>query len=460
MLHLLVVGMVLASSALGAYRFTHYLPTLLLVLMGGAIGIVLLRWPALGILGLIPAALLVPFAVGTGTGTSINAAILLLAALLGLWIFDMVVRRRRIHLVPSYPQIPLLVFILVSLLSFGAGQFSWLPFANTAPLPAQVGGLLVFILSAGAFLLVANQVKDLVWLERLTWVFLVLGSVYVAGRLLPVLGRVVLPQYQSGAFGSLFWLWLAALTFSQALLNKDSPFWGRLGLILVVLGTFYQSFIQGQAWTSGWLPALVALGVILFVARPRLALFLTLAGIAGWFVFNQQLRGLVMTGDNPYSLMTRLEAWKIVLEIVKANPILGLGPANYRYYTTLFPILGYYVPFNSHNNYVDILAQIGLLGLGCFIWFAWSIGRLGWRLSQTAPAGFPRAYAVGALGGLVGTLAAGMLGDWVLPFVYNVGLNGFRASLLGWLFLGGLVVIEQNLNHQGGSAGEDGRSNR
>jgi hypothetical protein len=36
-----------------------------------------------------------------------------------------------------------------------------------------------------------------------------------------------------------------------------------------------------------------------------------------------------------------------------------------------------------------------------------------------------------------------MLGDWVIPFVYNVGLIGFRSSVFGWLFMGGLVVIEQ-----------------
>ena len=39
-------------------------------------------------------------------------------------------------------------------------------------------------------------------------------------------------------------------------------------------------------------------------------------------------------------------------------------------------------------------------------------------------------------------LVAGMLGDWVIPFVYNVGLKGFRASVLGWIFLGGLVALQ------------------
>jgi hypothetical protein len=40
-------------------------------------------------------------------------------------------------------------------------------------------------------------------------------------------------------------------------------------------------------------------------------------------------------------------------------------------------------------------------------------------------------------------VVAGMIGDWVLPFFYNIGLTGFRSSILGWLFLGGLVSIEQ-----------------
>jgi O-antigen ligase len=133
-------------------------------------------------------------------------------------------------------------------------------------------------------------------------------------------------------------------------------------------------------------------------------------------------------------------------EIVKVNPLLGLGPSNYRFYTPLFPILGWYVQFNSHNNYVDIVAQVGLLGLACLFWFYWAIGKIGWQLRLRAPAGgFERAYVLGCIGGLAGMIVAGMLGDWVLPFVYNIGVEGMRASAMGWLFLGGLVALEQIL---------------
>ncbi|UCF26761.1 MAG: hypothetical protein JSW42_08845, partial [Chloroflexota bacterium] len=114
----------------------------------------------------------------------------------------------------------------------------------------------------------------------------------------------------------------------------------------------------------------------------------------------------------------------------------------------LFPIMGYYVEFNSHNNYIDMIAQIGVLGLFFYLWFSWEIINVGWGLIKKKLDNFSQAYVIGAMGGLVGMLVAGMLGDWVIPFVYNVGMRGFRASVLGWIFLGGLVVIERLINNK------------
>jgi hypothetical protein len=54
------------------------------------------------------------------------------------------------------------------------------------------------------------------------------------------------------------------------------------------------------------------------------------------------------------------------------------------------------------------------------------------------------------MGGVAATFVAAFLGDWVLPVFYNVGMYGFRASVLSWLFLGGLVAIEQGLGEKVG----------
>jgi hypothetical protein len=162
--------------------------------------------------------------------------------------------------------------------------------------------------------------------------------------------------------------------------------------------------------------------------------------------------GVVSSED--YSVSTRLDAWLILAQIIKFSPILGLGFANYYWYTPLFPIRGYAVSFNSHNNYVDIVAQTGLVGLVFFLWFLWEVGRLGWRLRERVPEGFAQAYVYGTLGGLVGTVVIGMFGDWVLPFFYNVGLIGFRTSMLSWLFLGGLVSLKQIVKSQNYTAAQ------
>ena len=80
-----------------------------------------------------------------------------------------------------------------------------------------------------------------------------------------------------------------------------------------------------------------------------------------------------------------------------------------------------------------------------FVWIMAEIGNLGMRLRNTVQEGFAKAYVYSAVAGLIGMLTAAMLGDWVFPFVYNVGFTGFRSSLFGWLFLGGLVALE-NIN--------------
>jgi len=443
LLRLLVAGGVLLLSAYWAPRASQ---RHLILLLGAGMALVFLRWPPLGLAALIAASLVVPFAIGTGTQTSLNVAVLLTAMLIGLWPLDMM-RRQDLRLLPSRPILPLLAFSMMAVLSFLAGQLPWFIFGQPASPRAQAGGLAVFLLSAGAFLLMAHQVRELRWLQRLTWLFLALGGLYIAGRLVPGLGRFTGRLFQYGATGSLFWIWLVALAFSQAAFNDCLSRAWRLALGLLVIATLYIGLFPDRSWASGWLPPLLAVVVILWAGAPRLGLLATLAGGAVAALNIQKVIGLVMINEQ-YSAMTRWEAWKILAEILKANPVLGLGPANYYHYTPLFPILGWYVHFSSHNQYVDIIAQTGLLGLACFLWFVWEAGRLGWRLRAWVPEGFAQAYVYGALGGLAGTLVTGLLGDWVLPFVYNIGLIGFRASVLGWLFLGGLVSVEQMVRRQ------------
>lgn len=437
---LLIAGILLFSVAL-PIAAGHRSRILLVGFFPLAVSsLIFLRQPSLGLVALIVASLIVPLEIGTGSGTSINVTILLLVFLIGLWVLDMVARQRQITLLRSRTFLPLGVFIAVAILSFFVGQLPWFPFARqSAPLSAQLGGLALFILSASAFVLVANVVQELRWLEWMTWAFLALGALFIAGWLIPGLGSITRYLFQDKATGSssMFWTWLVALSFSQAVFNKKLPYKWRLVLGALAGATLYVGFFLNSDWKSGYLPPLVAVAAIIGLRSWRTGLaLLPVVAVGFWYLSTEAV------ATDQYSTSTRLDAWLIMLEIIKFNPLFGFGPANYYWYTPLFRIRGYYVPFNSHSQYVDIVAQTGLLGLAFFLWFFFEVGRLGWQLRDRVPEGFARAYVYGALGGLAGTLAAAFLVDWVIPFVYNIGFNGFRGSILAWIFLAGLVSLD------------------
>lgn len=430
---LLVVGELLLIAALAFMASQRQLTLVLFLPLGVGLVLTFLRWPSLGLVVAAVAGMVVPFLGPSG----LNVTMLLVALLLGLWLLDLMVPQSQIRLAPSRAVWPLLAFLVMAFISFGVGQLPWLTFALHAPLGAQLGGLSIFVLSAGTFLLAANRVRDLGWLSRITWVFLALSALFVVFRsVLPALGLSTGGLFQP--MGTVFFVWLVAMAFSQAAFNRDLHSGWRLALGGLVLVTLYILFILKFDDKSGWLSSFVCIAAIIAARSWRAGLALVpVAILSALYLWT----GLVTTDE--YSISTRFDAWLIMAQIIKISPLSGLGFANYYWYTPLFPIRGYAVSFNSHNNYVDIVAQTGLLGLICFLWVLWEVGRLGWHLRERVPAGFAQAYVYGALGGLAGMAVAGMLGDWVLPFFYNLGLNGFRSSMLGWLFLGGLVSLEQ-----------------
>jgi len=148
------------------------------------------------------------------------------------------------------------------------------------------------------------------------------------------------------------------------------------------------------------------------------------------------------SGGSRIALFTR------VIELTMRNPITGLGPAAYRPYGFMGSLRYgrvFYtsIALSAHNNYVDIFSHTGLVGLGLFFWFAAEFARAGLRLRTRIVSGFAAGYLNSALAMGVASLVLMVLADWILPFVYNIGFLGFQASVLVWLFLGGILALEK-----------------
>jgi len=428
-----VIGVLLLSAAVAYFGTADELIMLVGLVVAALGAVVLLKVPELGLLALIGSML-----VSYDGPSHFNVTMLLVVALFGLWLVDVVFNQKPFGFTDSPTYLPLIVLTIISLLAFAVGQLPLIPFGTPAPMGAQLGGMSMFILSAMVFFLVSRQIRDVRWLRWMVWLFVGIGAVYTVSRFVPPVERFTDRFFSGYALGAMFWTWLVALSLGQAMFNgKLSPVVrAALGGLAVVV--IYHNIVIGRDWKSGWLPLLAVVGTFLVLWSWR---WLIPMGLAGVVAAGPAMQDLI--ASDSYSYSTRLDAWRIVWEIVKVNPIFGLGPSNYRWYTPLFRIRGYAVQFNSHNQYVDVIAQIGLIGLAAYLWFFGAVAALGWKLRHTVPDGFERAYVFSVLAGLAGTLLAGMLGDWVIPFFYNITLGGFRASMLPWLFMGGLVVLQQ-----------------
>jgi len=177
------------------------------------------HWPPLGLIALIVTALIVPSPRLPG---GFNLAVLLLVLLIGLWLVDLILGQPEKSPVSSRTFRPLLALVLVATLALAIGQLPWFTLAQSAPIDAQIGGLVMYVLAAGAFLLAAYQVRDLRWLKWMTWIFVAFGALHTAGWLVPGMGSITGRLFQPGTYNnSIFWTWPVALAFGQALYNRS-----------------------------------------------------------------------------------------------------------------------------------------------------------------------------------------------------------------------------------------------
>ncbi|MEZ5361633.1 MAG: hypothetical protein R2748_04630 [Bryobacterales bacterium] len=427
----------LATMRQGMYESA--LQMLGVLILGGIAAYPIVERPVLGLLLLVPAAILPPLQFGGKGGSSV--AFLAAPALVGLWLLSRLSHEGGLKLLRSSVFRPLAWFTLASVVAFGVGQYRWFGVAG-ASLDARIAGLAMLMLSPAILVMAAHEFRNTRWLKRAVWALLFVGAALLISSGLGMLGfKAVGLLHTKGGMGSMFWTWLMAMSFSQGVINNKLSASARLFCLAITVGTLALTMGSWLEWASGWAPGCVALGVTLFAYRPRFALVLGILGGLALLANATVARDLAYTPDQAYSTHTRAAAAQTLLEIAKQNPITGFGPANYYHYTPLFPILGWYVHFNSHNNYFDLVLQTGLFGLFCIGWLWFELGRTYWRARNQPRSSFEKAFLCGAIGGVAGTAVGGALGDWFLPFVYNVGIFGFGSSILAWIFMGALVGV-------------------
>jgi hypothetical protein len=423
----------------------------LILLLGGLGGSIVLQYPQLGVLAIVPAALIVRFELSTGSAVSLNVVTALVLVLLAIWFIEMV-HRGQFRVAPSRLNLPLMLFLAAGLVSVIISSVTWDPAVPRSGdfLIVQFAQWAIFVLSAGVLWLTANRLQDVSEWRRLFYVFIGVSSfvagIFVTGGRLPFLWRIPTVAVQRAPF----WGLLASFTVGQLLFNDDLAIGWRLFLFVVLAIVVFAVFYEQRDTASHWVGVTAAVGVLAWLRWAQLRwlvivllIILTLTGVLFSFVYNFAggEEEWIESGGSRLTLISR------VIEVTMRNPITGLGPAAYRLYAQMKPLqyreAVWFMPtISSHNNYVDLFSHVGLLGLGLFLWFAVEVIFLGLRLREQYKSGFVAGYVNGILAAWASALILMVFADWILPFVYNIGFSGFQASILIWLFLGVLIALE------------------
>lgn len=337
----LIFGVLFFVTILGMLASVRVFFLVCLFIAGIISLLIISRWMETGLIALTLTSFFVKFELGTGTNVPLNMAFLMVAGLVGIWVLRMVIVERNVRLVHSRVNAPALAFSLAVTISLIGGNISWLPFAQErASLFAQLGAWLLYTLPMGLLLLVGNSIRNLRWLRSLTWIFLVLGGIYVVSIIIPN-GSILIHYYSDRSVEAMLWNWLAALAFGQVLFNKNLSYMWRILLGILVVFECYAGWFHGrQEWVSGWLPPLVAIFAIVWLYSWRWGLVMSCIGGPLLLLYYSIVYSQVWTVSQQYSVFSRGATLPIMLALIKASPIIGLGPANYYHYTSLFPILG------------------------------------------------------------------------------------------------------------------------
>lgn len=447
---LVIVSALLLSIGLGFLIVTDIVDVImLLAALIAPIGLLILYKLGkyeYGIIFIVVSAGIIRFYIPATQFSVIVTSLMVSMGTVAVWILQMLVHDKKFHLKPSPVNKSVLSFIAVSIIAYIWGIVFRDPLViiwRSFPI-VQLAALAVNTLLPILTLLVSNKLLELKWLKWITGLIITFGTGAVIIRLF----RIPIPEEMLIAFhdGGIFSAWVCVLAYAMALFNEKLS-WYQRGFLLVLVGAWvYYSFVMTTSWLSGWLPSAIGCAVVTLLRSKRLFVLASLIGAIYFFVnFDFYWEKIVLGEEEEGSGTGRIGLWERNLNHIVKHPFFGMGPAGYAVYN-----MSYHPEDarSTHNNYFDIAAQTGLIGLGVFVWMFFTFIRIGYKTRRLLleQRDFEEAFANAVVGGTFAAVGAMMLGDWILPFAYNQGISGFDNALYTWLLIGCMVSLYHIVN--------------
>jgi len=149
------------------------------------------------------------------------------------------------------------------------------------------------------------------------------------------------------------------------------------------------------------------------------------------------------------SLKRRITIWKFTGLMIKDHPLLGSGIGTFKYnslnYQAQFFDQGenrrlytHGIADKVHNEYLQLGAEIGILGLGIFLWFIITYFRYGIKILKRLKNKYKQGIVIGLMGGVMAVL---------IDAIFGFPLHLPATLVLFWLFIGLIVSLNNFENH-------------
>ena len=193
-----------------------------------------------------------------------------------------------------------------------------------------------------------------------------------------------------------------------------------------VAATAFIAALTGLALTlsRGGLLAAGAAVVVMLMWRPfrRMALVAVAVGAVALLIAGGELLGSTQSVDLvtkriesvQYATQAdpRVELWRRTPEIIEDHPLIGVGAGQFSDASAAYGLrdpASEYQPFeHAHSIPLTVAAELGLLGLAAFLWFAVALGGVLVRACKRSQ-GWARAYAFGLTAALVAIAVQGLV---------------------------------------------------
>lgn len=392
----------------------------------------------------------VPLAIYKGTSDyvllKISLTQLFLLLTLIIWFHGAIIRRRDLTLRRIPLDRPLFFFFLFALISLFGSRYRW---AGGPEIYRLVTYLLLYIVSV-------NILGDRRHLNRLVFFWLLSTGLASLYGLEQHFFKGMTPPRSTFGNANFFAAYLVLpfplvlAIFINSIFSGGRKNWGRILSLAVLLPVMTLSLFLASS-RGAWLGlgvSLISLSWLacLRVGRRRFATrvipaFLALILILSAFLAPRLLKKeSVKEGLEKGTLGIRVLIWEGTFRMIAAHPFLGSGPGSFQVAYPPYRLPEYFgnphavdSTAHAHNEFLEIAAETGILGLAAFLWVLIIFFIKGIDIVREEAARSQRVLTMGLISGVAGLLATNLVG---------VNLRFPSSAIFFWLALG--LVMSQS----------------